>query len=678
MTSEETKPEQTTPGTIDEKDLQSLARLAHLQSVTRDLENLVEAVFASASWSLGQKGAGWLRKLGLRIPPSLAEPETRRLLAELKELAELVDGSRPGNPEDILLGTQFRLSVGKPRRYPVNPPARPADWNVDSSTRQRLAERIAEWPSPPRFSVLVPVYNTKPEWLKATVDSVLAQFYPHWQLCLVDDASTSRTTLKMLQSFSSDERIQVQRRANNGGIVAATNDALTLADGDFIALLDHDDLLEPDALLQCARAIVLTGADLVYSDEDKLSEDGQRYYEPHHKPAWSPDLLLAQNYISHLTVIRRSLVEKVGGLRAGYDGSQDHDLLLRCVEQAREVVHIPMVLYHWRAVQGSTALAFGEKAYPWEAGKRSVADALQRTGTAGTAELGPRPGTYRVKRTVQGSPLVSILIPFRDQPELLQTCLDSILEKTDYPHFEIIGLNNDSAQTKTLNLIEHYRERDQRIRFIDDPRPFNFSAINNLGAQQARGEHLLLLNNDTEVIEGEWLEALLAHSQREEVGAVGAKLLYSNGRIQHAGVILGIVGVAGHSHKNVANDDNGYFSRPHLTQNISAVTGACLMVKRALWEALGGLNEEKLAIAFNDIDFCLRLRAKDLLNIYEPQSLLYHHESISRGFEDSPEKQARFLKETQNMKSLHGRFLLETDPYFNPNLSAYSEIFLSR
>ncbi len=435
MTSDKPRPEQTNPASIDEKDLQSLARLAHLQSVTRDLDNLVEAVFASASWSLGQKAAACLRKLGLRIPASLAEPETRRLLAELKELAELVDGSRPGEPEDIMLGTQFRLSVGQPRRYPVNPPARPADWNVDASTRQRLAERIAEWPNPPRFSVLVPVYNTQPQWLKATVESVQAQFYPHWQLCLVDDASTKRATIKMLEAFADDDRIHVQRRTSNGGIVAATNDALSLADGDFIALLDHDDLLEPDALLQCARAIVLTGADLVYSDEDKVSEDGQRHYEPHHKPAWSPDLLLAQNYISHLTVIRRSLVDRVGGLRAGYDGSQDHDLLLRCTEQAREVVHIPMVLYHWRAVQGSTALGFDEKSYPWEAGKRAVADALQRIGTDGTAELGPRPGTYRVKRAIQGSPLVSILIPFRDQPELLETCLDSILDKTDYPNF---------------------------------------------------------------------------------------------------------------------------------------------------------------------------------------------------------------------------------------------------
>lgn len=670
------KPDQ--PQRDDAGDAWIKARLASLQALVRNLETISKGVFASASWRVGQRVANLLRRIGMRVPVSTAEAEMQRLIGELKEIAEMPDLDRAPEPDDVVLGKLFRLSETTPRRYPVAPPGRPLHWNLAADTPNKLAARLKRWKHRPAISVVVPVHDTKREWLNALVESIRAQFYPHWQLVLVDDASTNPDTQQALEAAETDDRIQVIRRDASGGISIATNAGIGAAGGDYIAFVDHDDLLEPDALLQVARAIEATGADIVYTDEDKIDEAGEKKYDPHYKPAWSPDLLLSQNYVSHLSVIRRELIGKVGGLNSEFDGSQDHDLLLRCSEAANEIVHVPLALYHWRAVEGSTAREFGEKSYPWEAGRSAVEKALARRGIAGAVELGQRPGTYRVNREVIGSPKVSILIPFRDQPKLLEQCVRSILDKTEYEHFEVIGLDNQSTYSETRELMRKLAELDARVRFEAFDEPFNFSAINNFGASLAEGDHLLLLNNDTEVITPEWLGAMLAHSQRDEVGAVGAKLLYPDDRIQHAGAILGIGGVAGHSHKYLANDANGYFSRPHLTQNVSAVTGACLMVKTALYQELKGLEERYLSVAFNDIDFCIRLRDKGLLNIYEPAAVLYHHESISRGYEDSDDKKRRFATEAKYMQFRHAVTLAETDPYFSPNLSLHSEAFVPR
>ena len=662
----------------DRDDAEVLRRLAGLQAAVRNLDTISRGVFSSVSWRTGQRLASLLRRFGVRIPVSTAETETARLIDELKKIAEMPDLNRSPEPDDVVLGNQCRVSKSHPRRYPATPPPRPAHWNLAAETTRKLETQLNRWDTRPLFSIVVPVYNTRPEWLDALIESVRSQFYPYWQLVLVDDGSTREETREALAAADGDDRIRVIRRESGGGISMATNAGIGAADGDYVAFVDHDDLIEPDAFLQVARAIQQTGADIVYTDEDKIDEVGEERFDPHFKPAWSPDLLLSQNYISHLTVIRRELVERVGGLNSEFDGSQDHDLLLRCSERANEVVHVPMVLYQWRAAEGSTAREFGEKSYPWEAGRAAVEQALSRREIVGATEKGDRPGTYRIKRAVSGSPMVSMLIPFRDQPKLLEQCIRSILGKTEYGHYEIIGLDNQSVQPATLDVMRRLSELDSRVRFETYDEPFNFSAINNFGAALAEGEHLLLLNNDTEVIAPEWLGAMLAHSQREEVGAVGAKLLYPDDRIQHAGAILGIGGVAGHSHKFIANSANGYFSRPHLTQNVSAVTGACLMIKKQIYEEAGGLEERYLSVAFNDIDFCIRLREKGLLNIYEPAAVLYHHESISRGYEDSEEKKMRFSSEVRYMMFRHAVTLAEVDPYFSPSLSPHSEAFLPR
>ena len=657
---------------------EALHRLAGLQATVRNLDTLSKSVFASLSWRAGQWVANRLQTFGMRMPASTAESEMQRLIGELKEIAELPDLDRAPEPDDVVLGKLFGLSETVPRCFPAAPPQRPLHWNLAAGTARKLAVQLEDWAHPPVISVVVPVRDTRRQWLEALVESVRAQFYPYWQLVLVDDGSTKKETREALAVAEADNRIRVIQRASGGGISTATNTGIGAAGGDYVALVDHDDLLEPDALLQVARAIEATGADIVYTDEDKIEESGEEHYEPHYKPAWSPDLLLSQNYISHLSVIRRALIGEVGGLNSEFDGSQDHDLMLRACEAASEIVHVPIVLYHWRAVEGSTAREFGEKSYPWEAGRCAVEKALSRRKIAGTVELGERPGTYRVIRTVTGNPKVSILIPFRDQPRLLEQCVRSILANTDYRDYEIIGLDNQSEEPATHQLMESLAGADDRVRFEHYDHPFNFAAINNFGAGLARGEHLLLLNNDTEVIVPEWLGAMLAHSQREEVGAVGAKLLYPDARIQHAGAILGIGGVAGHSHKFLDNSANGYFSRPHLAQNVSAVTGACLMVSKMVYDELNGLEERYLPIAFNDIDFCIRLRDKGLLNVYEPAAALYHHESISRGYEDTDDKKQRFSTEVAYMHFRHPVTLGETDPYFNPNLSPHSEGFVPR
>lgn len=662
----------------DRDDAEVLRRLAGLQAAVRNLDTISRGVFSSASWRTGQRLANLLRRFGMRIPVSTAETETARLIEELKKIAEMPDLDRAPEPDDLVLGKHFRVSEARPRRYPATPPPRPVHWKLAAETAGKLDAQLNRWDMLPMFSIVVPVYNTRPEWLSALIESIRAQFYTRWELLLVDDASTRTETRHALEAAETDPGVRVLRREAGGGISAATNVGIAAAEGDYIAFADHDDLLEPDALLQFARAIEATGADIVYSDEDKIDEAGKEKYDPHYKPAWSPDLLLSQNYVSHLTAIRRALIGRAGGLNSEFDGSQDHDLLLRCVELANEIVHVPIALYHWRAVEGSTAREFGEKSYPWEAGRKAVEKALARREIAGKVELGERAGTYRVSRKVLGNPKVSILIPFRDQPRLLEQCVGSILDKTTYANFEIIGLDNQSEESATHDVMRKLAERDERVRFECYDRPFNFSAINNFGAGLAAGEHLLLLNNDTEVIAPGWLGAMLAHSQREEVGAVGAKLLYPDDRIQHAGAILGIGGVAGHSHKFLDNSANGYFSRPHLAQNVSAVTGACLMVKKHLYQQLDGLEERYLSVAFNDIDFCIRLRDKGLINIYEPAAWLYHHESISRGYEDSDDKKKRFSTEVRYMQFRHAIALAEADPYFSPNLSPHSEGFLPR
>ena len=523
------------------------------------------------------------------------------------------------------------------------------------------------------ISLILPVYNVELKWLQAAIESVRRQTYPYWQLCVADDGSSRQETLNYLRCLH-DERIQIVFLETNLGIAAASNAALGLAKGEFVGFLDHDDELAPNAFHEVAKAIFESKPDLIYSDEEYININGKRH-SAHFKPDYSPDLLLSINYICHLTIYRRTLLERVGGLRKNFDGAQDYDLLLRCLEQTDKVVHIPKILYRWRRISGSTANHFANKHYAWEAGLRALTDTLVRRNIVGKIMLGKYPGTYRVRREIRDSPTISIIIPFRDLPEVLRRCINSILVKTTYPYFEIICISNQSQEPATFAMIADYQQQNARILFLHYNQPFNFSAINNFAVNFAQGEHILLLNNDTEVINPDWLEALLEHSQRPEVGAVGAKLYYPNNTIQHAGIIIGIGGTAGHSHKCFDRNDPGYFNRLEIIQNVSAVTGACLMIKKTLYNALSGLDEINLPIAFNDVDFCLRLRKQGYLNIFTPYCELYHHESRSRGLETTPARKQRFMQEICFLRQRHITIFIKGDPYYNPNLPLGRETY---
>jgi len=528
----------------------------------------------------------------------------------------------------------------------------------------------------PVFSILVPIYNTDPEYLLPMIESVQNQIYPHWQLCLVDDCSPKSYLKRILEHEAlQDPRISIKLNEVNQGISVTTNDALAMAEGDYIALLDHDDEITIDALYENAKVINQTpNAGLIYSDEDKLDMKGQRV-EPYFKPDYSPDLLHTNNYICHFTVIKTDIAKEIGGFREGLDGSQDHDIIIRAAAAAERIVHIPKILYHWRKIPGSTAVAYDSKSYAWEAGRKAVEDQLRKDETGVRVEFGLLKGTYRVFREIIDKPLVSIIIPFKDKPDLLESCLNSILNRSSYTNFEIIGVSNNSELPETHERMAQYAARDQRIRFVERNVPFNFSAICNYGAQQAKGEYLLLLNNDIEIISPDWIERLLEHAQRDSVGAVGGKLLFPDGTVQHAGVVAGMVGAAGHPHKFFPDNHIGYHGRLQMVYNVSAVTGAMLMVSAEKYQQVGGLDEDNLAVAYNDVDFCLKLINQGYLNVFTPHAKATHHESISRGYEDTDEKLQRLLKEQRHFLDTWSDFLTKGDPFYNPNLSLKNERF---
>lgn len=540
----------------------------------------------------------------------------------------------------------------------------------DIEDLERRGSRLAA--TSPLISVLVPVYQTPDRWLRRCIESVLAQVYGNWQLCLVDDASPDGRVFSVLEEYArADPRIQVVRRESNGHISAASNTALQMAKGDFVALLDHDDELRPHALLELAAAIVSApDVGLVYSDEDKVDELGLRR-DPYFKPDWDPDLLRSQNYICHFTAIRTELVRQVGGFREGYEGSQDHDLILRCTEQLRpdQIRHVPKVLYHWRAIPGSTALSRDAKDYASSAGARAVADHLERCYPGARAEELSF-GHYRVRWPLpERAPKVSMIVPTRDRVELLRMCVESVLDRTDYPEFEVVVVDNQSSDPGALNYLAELERRDG-VRVLRYDAPFNYSAINNWAAARCDGQVLALINNDIEVITPDWLREMVSQAMRPEVGAVGAMLYYPDDRIQHAGVILGVHGIAAHIYAGMPKGYPGHGGRARVVQSLSAVTGACLVVRRDVYDSVGGLDE-RLKVAFNDVDFCLRVREAGYRNIWTPFAELYHHESATRGSEDTEEKKQRFMGEVEFMKSRWGDVLV-SDPAYNPNLSLTS------
>lgn len=530
----------------------------------------------------------------------------------------------------------------------------------------------------PKISIVMPTYNTPEKWLRAAIESVKKQLYSNWELCIADDCSTESHVQTILEEYTrSDSRIRYVRRNQNGHIAEASNSALALAGGEFMGLLDHDDELREHALYMVVEELNRNrDIDFLYSDEDKVTSYGMRF-NPHFKSDWNPELFCGQMYTCHFSVFRTSVVRAVGGFRKGFDGAQDWDLAWRVVDASDEsrIRHIPHVLYHWRVIEGSTAQSTSSKPYVMAAQKRSVEEHLARTGAAAAeVEILDSISQIKVHYPVPNpAPLVSIIIPTKDQVELLSRCVDGILHETDYPAVEIIIVDNRSSDPKTLAYFEGLRS-DSRIKVITDTSPFNFSRLNNDAVKHSRGELVAFLNNDLEVIEGRWLRAMVSHAVRPGIGAVGARLLYPNGLLQHSGIILGIGGVAGHNHKGRMRHDTGYFNRAILTQNLSAVTAACMVVPRRVFDEVSGFDADQLSVAFNDVDLCLRIREKGYRIVFEPAAELYHHESASRGYETTPEKFARFEGEIEAMKSRWGS-KLEVDPYYNPNLSLQTEDF---
>lgn len=521
----------------------------------------------------------------------------------------------------------------------------------------------------PLISIAVPAYQTPVEFLKQMIESLISQTYPEWELCIANASPDNEEMQRVLADYSAkDSRVRFCNLKENLGIAENTNRAFSMAKGEFMGLLDHDDLLAPNALYEIVQALQdHPQADALYTDEDKVTTELDEHFQPHLKPDFNLDLLRSNNYICHFFVVRRSIVEKAGGFRKEFDGAQDYDFIFRCTENAREVLHVPEILYHWRTHKASTADNPASKMYAFEAGKRAIEENLERTETKGVVSHTQDLGFYRVKYPVQGKPLVSVIIPNKDEKETLQTCMEMLNSNTSYQNFEIIIIENNST---TDEIFRYYKElsKDPRIHLLRWGKEFNYSAINNFGVAHAKGEYLLFLNNDIKSINPDWMEELLGVCQRPEVGGVGAKLIYPDNTIQHAGCVVGMGGIAGHMFVDMPADRTGYLHKASLLQDMSAVTAACLMMKKEVFEEAGGFTEE-LAVAFNDVDLCLKVRKNNHLIVYDPYAKLYHMESKTRGAEDSKEKVRRFQTEIEYMRCHWLDILKNGDPYYNKNLS---------
>jgi len=552
-----------------------------------------------------------------------------------------------------------------------------ADWvrqydTISSEDRRAMSESLIGLTHKPLISIVMPVYSPEDEAFRQAIESVRDQTYSNWELCAADDASPNASTGAILAEYAAlDQRIKWVRLSENSHISAASNGGLGIASGEFIVLMDHDDLLAPHALYEIIKEInAHPYADIIYSDEDKIDENGTRT-EPYFKTDWNPELFLAHNMINHFGAYRRALIEAVGGFRIGFEGSQDYDLALRCVAATRSdrIRHIPAVLYHWRRT--SKGLEFSKLCLDSciVSARKAKSEYLDSVGDPGHIVANPKIEHWdRVVRPVPSpAPLVSLIVPTRNRADLLGPCLDGLMNRTSYESIEIIVIDHQSDDPDTVALLER-ASQDPRVRIMPFKGEFNYSAMNNRAVEIARGEIVGFINNDIDVLTPEWLTEMVALAMRPQAGAVGAKLLYPNGRVQHAGVGIGIGGVAGHLFCNADPEDIGYYGRLQQVSNISAVTGACMVVSKSAFQSVGGFNETDLRVALNDVDLCLKLRKKGLLNVWTPFAVLIHHESPSRGLDTKPEHQARFRREFEWMQKTWGRFLND-DPYLNPNLS---------
>ena len=548
------------------------------------------------------------------------------------------------------------------------------------SEEELAAQKKEHFDYEPKLSIVIPAYKTPERYLKEMLQSIKEQTYTNWEVCVADGSPKGESSERVLKKFAElDKRFKYVILGENKGISGNTNAAMDMATGDFIVLADHDDTIPPNALYECVKAMNLDPEiDVIYSDEDKLDMDGKALFDPHFKPDFNPDLLTSVNYICHLFVVNRDLVDAVGGFRQEFDGAQDYDFIFRCTEAARKIYHIPKVLYHWRCHQNSTASNPESKMYAFEAGARAIKAHFERLGIGvESVEKGVDYGIYHTRFVLNGEPLVSVIIPNKDHHQDLDLCIRSLMEKGTYKNLEFIVIENNSTEEATFSYYEQIQKEFPNVKVVTWKEGFNFSAINNFGVQFAKGEYLLFLNNDTEIIEKDVIQEMLGYCQREEVGAVGARLLYQDDTIQHAGVVVGFGGIAGHTFIGLHRAENSYFHRAMCAQDYSAVTAACLMTKRSLFDQAGGFTEE-LAVAFNDIDFCMKIRSFGKLVVYNPYALLYHYESKSRGLEDTPEKVARFNREIAIFAKRWPDILKNGDPYYNPNLTLRKSNFALR
>ncbi len=528
----------------------------------------------------------------------------------------------------------------------------------------------------PLISVLIPVYNVEAKYLRECINSILGQSYKNFEICIVDDASTKKETQEALKEYEKNEKIKIKYRKQNGHISRATNDALEMAEGEFIALVDNDDVLAKDALYKVVEVLNQDRkVDLVYSDEDKLNKHETRCY-PYFKPDWSPDTLLSLNYICHLAVIRTKLVREIGGFTVGLEGAQDHDLLLRITEKTNKIHHIPEILYHWRMIEGSTAADLENKDYASDKGKKAIEAALKRRGLKAEVKKDLVSTYYRVFYKLSKEPRVSIIIPTKDLAGTTEACLKSIYEKTTYKNFEVIVVDNRSEEKETFRLFDNYKKKYKNFRVVEADTEFNYSKINNMAVKQAEGEVIILLNNDTKIITPDWIGIMVGYAVQPHIGAVGAKLLYPDDTIQHVGVVLGMGGVAGHTHLGEKRDAVGMYGRTRVPYDVGAVTAACLCIEKKKFEQVGGL-EEGLKVAFNDIDLNIKLLEKGYYNVVLPMVEIYHYESKSRGTDLAPGKRERFQAEVEFMQEKWGKKLLQ-DKCYNPNYSLDGAFMLDR
>ena len=539
--------------------------------------------------------------------------------------------------------------------------------NNEPSKEELEEQRNTKFKINPKISIIIPMYNTPINFFEELVNNLIDQTYANWELCLADGSPEKNEKLEKI--YKKDERIKYKFIGENKGIAGNTNEALSLVTGDFVALLDHDDLLPIFSLYEIVKCINENpNVEFIYTDEDKFEKIGGKRYDPYFKSDFAPDTLRANNFICHFSVFKKELMDKLGGFRSKYDGAQDYDILLRMSEKTNNIIHIPKILYHWRVHSLSTAKSGGTaKPYAYEAGIKAIQDHIDRIGLKGTVESGNTLGTYKVNYEIQGNPKVSIVIPNKDYVKTLKVCINSIKKLTTYENYEIIIVENNSEENETF---EYYKKIDgkDKIKVVYFPeKEFNYSKIINFGVKNSTGDYIVQLNNDTELLTPNWLQEMLGFAQRDDVGAVGAELFYPDNTIQHAGIIIGIGGVAGHVFKNLPKGIHGYFSKDAMIQNLSAVTAACIMTPKSIYDEVGYMDE-KFKVAFNDVDFCLKIRQTGKLIVYNPYVQFTHYESKSRGFEDTPEKKKRFQSEVDRFHDKWQSVLDKGDPYYNINL----------